>query len=208
MILTGNASPLTGAPGAALLYVLVGLMCWPRAGTRGAQTRERVAELGLIGERGARLAWAGLWLGSATLWLFPADDSASAVHDAIAAVPSGAGWLSGILSFAANATDGHGTTIAIAIAILSATIGVAVLRDWHANVFLVIAIAISAMYWIVGQGLGGVFTGQATDVSTAPLMILIASILLARGPIKKLRLATTRSDPRTSQRDALMTAIP
>jgi hypothetical protein len=30
-LLTGNASPLTGAPGAALLYVFAGLIAWPRA---------------------------------------------------------------------------------------------------------------------------------------------------------------------------------
>ena len=30
-LLIGTASPLTGAPGAALLYVLAGLIAWPRA---------------------------------------------------------------------------------------------------------------------------------------------------------------------------------
>ncbi|HLH64337.1 MAG TPA: hypothetical protein VKV27_01420 [Solirubrobacteraceae bacterium] len=186
MIFTGNASPLTGAPGAALLYVLVGLMCWPRAGTLRARTRGRGAGSGLIGERGMRLTWAGLWLGSAALWLSPANDGASAVHDAIATAPSGVGWLSSVLSFAARITAGQGTTIAVALALLSATIGVAVLRSWHAKAFLGLAIAISVLYWIVGQGLGGVFTGQATDVSTAPLMILIAAILLARGRVSEL----------------------
>jgi hypothetical protein len=207
MIFTGNASPLAGAPGAALLYVLVGLMCWPRAGTVRASNREGVARLGLIGERGARLAWAGIWVGSAVLWLFPANDTAGAVHDAIVAAPSGAGWLSSVLSWAANATAGHGTTIAITMAILSSAIGVAVLRDCHTSAFLALAIAISLLFWVVGQGLGGVFTGQATDVSTAPIIILIASMLLARGRSAKLRPATTRSKPRNSRAEALAAAI-
>jgi hypothetical protein len=60
MIFTGNASPLTGAPGAALLYVLVGLLCWPRSGTLRRPNRERVGRLGLIGERG----WRGRGSGS------------------------------------------------------------------------------------------------------------------------------------------------
>jgi hypothetical protein len=123
--------------------------------------------------------------------LFPANDGAGAVHDAIAATPSGAGWLSGVLSFAAKATAGHGTTIAIAMAIFSTAIGVSALRNWHPRVFLALAIALSLVFWVVGQGLGGVFTGQATDVSTAPLMILIASLLFARGPFTELRPATT-----------------
>jgi hypothetical protein len=179
MIFTGTASPLTGAPGAALLYILVGLMCWPRDRTTSEHKHAGVAELGLIGERNTRLAWGALWLGSAALWLFPANDSAGAVHDAIAGVPSGAGWLSGVLSTAANAAAGRGTIVAIAVAIVSGAIGVAVWRDWHSRAFLALAVAMSLVYWVIGQGLGGLFTGQATDIGTAPLVILIASILCA-----------------------------
>jgi hypothetical protein len=73
MIFTGTANPLTGAPGAALLYILVGLMCWPRGRTVRTPDARRAARLGVIGERGARFAWAGIWLGSAVLWLLPAE---------------------------------------------------------------------------------------------------------------------------------------
>jgi hypothetical protein len=184
MIFAGTASPLTGAPGAALLYVLVGLMCWPPSQSARVARQGR-ATLGLISEPAARWSWAGLWLASAALWLLPANDSAGAVHDAIAAVPSGAGWLSSVLAHAANATAGHGTAIAVAMALVSAAIGIAVLRDWHAKPFLVAAIALSLVFWVVGQGLGGIFTGQATDVSTAPLVILLGSLLLAlKGPVR------------------------
>ena len=54
----GMASPLTGAPGAVLLYALVGVIVWPS---------ERAA--GLLDARGARTLWAGLWLAMAWLWL-------------------------------------------------------------------------------------------------------------------------------------------
>ena len=36
MLLTGSASALTGAPGSALLYGLIGLMAWPRKPRRFA----------------------------------------------------------------------------------------------------------------------------------------------------------------------------
>jgi len=170
MILTGTASPLTGAPGAALLYIIAGLMCWP--GTR----------FGLLGECGARVVWAVLWLGSAALWLLPANDSAGAVHDAIASVPTGAGWLTSLLDSAARASAGHGTEIAIAMAALSAAIGLGGSRRRHARPFLAVGIAVSIVYWFIGQGLGGVFTGQGTDVNAAPLMILVASMLFSRAP--------------------------
>lgn len=168
MLFTGSASPLGGAPGAASLYVLAGLMCWPSS--RGP---------GRLGERGARVAWSAIWLGSAGLWLLPANDGAGALQGAIAAAPSGAGWLSGVLDGASAATAGRGTTIATALAMASAAIGFGALQGWHPRALLGLAIALSTLYWILGQGLGGLFTGQATDVGSAPPMVLIASMLLS-----------------------------
>ena len=181
-IFSGAADPLTGAPGAAVLYVVVGLMCWPRASG---------GRLGLLGERGARAVWAAIWLGSAALWLMPANAGAGAAHDAIAAAPAGAGWLSAALGWAARATAGGGTPIAGLMACLSAMIAVAAMWRRNDRVFLSLGIAVSVVFWIVGQGLGGVFTGEATDVGTAPLMILIA-VLMWRRPLRGVQ----RSRPR------------
>ncbi|HEY5319039.1 MAG TPA: hypothetical protein VIJ20_13710 [Solirubrobacteraceae bacterium] len=181
MILTGNASPLTGAPGAALLYVFAGLMCWPRAVSDPAG-RVWAKRFGLLGERGARGVWGALWLGSAALWLLPANQGSGSVHEAIAAVPSGASWLTSMLDSAARASAGHGTEIAVVMALVSAAVGIGVLRGRHVRPYLALGIAISLVYWVIGQGLGGVFTGQATDVSTAPLVILIAGMLCSLTP--------------------------
>lgn len=190
-IFTGTANPLTGAPGAALLYVLAGLMCWPRAGGDG---------LGLIGVRGARWAWAAIWLGSAALWLAPANRGPGAVQSAIASVPTGAGWLDHIVVWAASATAGDGTPIAILMAVLSAAIACAVLAEIDAGLFLGLAIVISLVFWIVGQGLGGVFTGQATDVNSAPLMMLIASMLLGARTLRTRRAPAWPGAARTARR--------
>ncbi len=198
MLFTGTASPLTGAPGAALLYILAGLMCWPPAASIPASGSKLVRLRGRIGEPAARFAWAGIWLGSAALWLLPANDGAEAVHDAIAAVPSGAAWLSNVLAAAAKVTAGRGTTIAIAMATLSVAIGVSILCGWHTRAFLALAIAISIGYWSVGQGFGGVFTGQATDVGAAPVMILIASIWSARESATRPQHRLTQSEGRSS----------
>lgn len=170
MMFTGTASPLTGAPGAAILYLLAGLICWPLSGAARRARRDATV----------RRLWSVLWLGAAVLWLLPANDAAGSAHDAIATAPSGAPWLSGILSSAARGATGRGTTIALLLAAVSAGIGVSLLYRWHVRLFLWVAIGVSAGYWVVGQGLGGVFTGQATDPGTAPVMIVIASMLLAR----------------------------
>lgn len=166
MIFTGTSDPLTGAPGAASLYIVAGLLCWPAGGRRIYLA--------------VRSCWLIVWLVSATLWLLPANDGAGSLHDAIAGAPSGAHWLSGLLGSAASATSGRGTMIAIGLATVSAAIGLSLPSGYHARLFLVLAMVISLCFWIIGQGLGGVLTGQATDVGTAPLMALTAALLLAR----------------------------
>lgn len=165
-ILTGTASPLTGAPGAAPLYIAAGVMVWP--GERPGRWLS------------GRVAWAVLWLSSAALWLLPANRSAGSVRDAIAGAPSGAGWLSDLLRPAASAAAGHGAAIALTLAMLSAAVALSALTRRAERTFLSLAIALNLVYWILGQGLGGLLTGDATDLSTAPLVILIGCILLAR----------------------------
>lgn len=91
-LFTGHSSPLTGAPGAALLYAFAGLIAWPRDEPQSRTT----AAGGILGERGALVAWALLWLGSSALWLLPANRSDMSGHDAIASAPSGAHWLTSV----------------------------------------------------------------------------------------------------------------
>jgi hypothetical protein len=169
---TGNASPLTGAPGAALLYALIGLILWPRSDSPIAGWGG-----GLLGVRGARTAWSALWLLAAGLWLVPVNRSAGATHDAIAEAPSGAAWLAALQRHGAKLAAGNGQLIAITLALASATIAIAVLTDWHPRRFLVGACLISLAYWVFGEGLGGVFTGSGTDPGTGPLFVLLAATL-------------------------------
>ena len=195
-LFTGTASPLTGAPGAALLYVLAGLIAWPQ----GRWQTGRTAPGGLLGERGARTVWALLWLGSAALWLLPANRTDTAVHDAIANAPSGTRWLSSIHSTLAAATTGHGTAIAVGAASLSAAVGVTVLLARYANPALALATAIALVYLVIGQGIGGILTGSGTDPGTGPLIILLAISIYplhrARRPLTwRLRQKTKRSQP-------------
>jgi hypothetical protein len=168
MLFMMMAGPLTGAPGAVLLYALIGLAVWParRPG-------------GLLGLRGARTAWAALWLFMGWLWLEPQNSSPGAIAAAIKGAPSGMGWLSSVQHWAATAANGRGLPIALVLALLSAVIGVAVAVNWHAKPFVIVAIALNLVYWMLGQGFGGIFTGSGTDPNTAPLFILLACILYA-----------------------------
>jgi uncharacterized membrane protein YphA (DoxX/SURF4 family) len=67
--------------------------------------------------------------------------------------------------------------IAVILAIASIAIGVAVGIGWEARMFLWLAVYLNVVYWVVGQGFGGLATGSATDVNAAPLFILLACAL-------------------------------
>jgi hypothetical protein len=163
MLFMNMAQPLTGAPGAVLLYGLIGLMVWPN-GRPG----------GLLGIRGCKTMWAALWLVMAWLWLLAPSSSANATHDAINAAPSGMSWLSSVQDGAASVTKGNGLVIALVLAATSAAIGIAVAIDWRPRVFLALAIVLNLALWVLSQGLGGIFAGGATDPNAGPLFVVMA----------------------------------
>jgi hypothetical protein len=179
MMLMSMAQPLTGAPGAVILYLLVGLLVWP-GGRPG----------GLLGVRGARIAWAALWLAMAWLWLQAPSSAPGAVTAMINAAPSGMSWLSSLQDWFAAAARGNGLVIAVLLAAASAAIAVAVAANWRPRKFLVLAIGLNLLYWVVGQGFGGIFAGGATDPNAAPLFILLAVVLWTLTPYR----LTTRTE--------------
>jgi hypothetical protein len=162
-LFNNSASPLTGAPGAVLLYAIIGLLVWPT---------ERPG--GLLGVRRARTVWAALWLVMAWLWLLAPNSTANATSGAIDNAPSGARWLTSLQHGVASAAAGHGLPIAIVLAGVSAAIGVTVVLNWHPRSFLLLAVGLNLAYWVVGQGFGGILTGSGTDPNAGPLFVLLA----------------------------------
>ena len=173
MLFMNMAMPLTGAPGAVLLYALIGAIVWPN---------DRPG--GLLGVRGARIAWAALWLVMAWLWLLAPSSSANAIHNAINAAPSGMSWLSSAQDGFASITNGNGLIFALVLSALSAVIGVAVAVNWRAKQFLVLAAVLNLIYWVVGQGFGGIFAGGATDPNAGLLFIVLAYTLYTLVPFQ------------------------
>ena len=172
MLFMNMANALTGAPGAVLIYALIGAIVWPN-GRPG----------GLLGVRGARISWAVLWGLSGGLWLLAVNSSANATRTLINAAPSGMSWLSSIQNAFADAAKGNGLIIAVVLALVSFAIAIAVAVNWHPREFLIVAIVLNLLYWVVGQGFGGIFAGGATDPNAGPLFILLAVALYPLTPI-------------------------
>jgi len=191
-LLTGTASPLTGAPGAVLLYALLAYLAWPSrkvgtdspaiAGGRGDRslTTTTTRGEGLPGQ----VLWAVLWLGSAAMLLAPANRAAQSIRTQILGAASGEpGWLASFLRTVAGATNGHGVAIALGLAIASLAIGIGVFIPRARKPALVLGAVLSLGYWVVGQAFGGILTGTGTDPNAGPLFVLFA-LALAQGDMR------------------------
>ncbi len=168
-------SPLMGAPGAVLLYGLIGLMVWP-TGTEGERS---AADGGLLGDTGGKVIWSLVWLEAAVLWMLNVDRSKDAIREQISGMASAAPhWLATTQNSVAKSTGGHGVAIATELAIASVLIAAGVWTRLRPGALMLGAL-LSLAYWVYGQSLGGPFWGgQATDVNTGPLLVLLAFTLM------------------------------
>jgi hypothetical protein len=172
-VLTGTASPVSGAPGAVIIYALLAVLLWPA--DRGA-TPAPVTAARAVGAPAARALWLVLWLSQAYFALLPANRAPQALHDMIAGLASGEpGWLAAIDRSAASLTSHQGLTASVVLALALAAIAVGVyLPPPAARAAVVLAIVVAAVLWVVGQAFGGILAGRATDPDSGLLLILLA----------------------------------
>ena len=177
----GHVTALTGAPGAAVLYLVLALAAWPTgAGPRDGRTGTvRVAPAFWV-----EPVWALLWIGFALLNLVPGNNAGSTVGDELAgnasSVPT---WLGHLDHWLANGAQvlGRGTGVLLVGAELA--IGLLVLVGGRFRSPATWAgIALTGLYWAAGQSFGQLFSGQATDPSTGPLLMLIGLAALGAAP--------------------------
>jgi hypothetical protein len=162
---SGHASLLTGAPGSALLYAVLALAAWPLVDA----SREAPA-------RWLPLAWAVLWVGGAVFQALPGQNTGTAVAGAI---NSGApGWLGRLDASAAGWTARNGTTVVVALVVAEALIGLGALYRRSRALAVAAGFVLALAIWVVGQDFGQLYSGQATDPNTAPLVALMAVAIL------------------------------
>ena len=180
-LFTGTASALSGAPGSVFMYGLIGLMAWPR--TRSDGENEEMLE-GVASSAAARgvggvvtplAVWSGFWILSAALFLLPANRMATSVSSSITGMASGEPpWYATFLNHVGNWFGSAGVTQTWLLAVLSLVIGVGPLLLRRIEPFLALGFVVSIVFWLTGQGLGGILTGSGTDPNTGPLVALLA----------------------------------
>jgi hypothetical protein len=197
-IASGHATLLMGAPGAALLYAIIALAVLPHKDSKKKHDTQPAYWLAIV--------WALLWIGGAIFQLLPGQNSISDFSSMITGNISGApGWLATIDAHAANFVNGFGTTTTsmagmhmttlqmaqmstkpgsgygfiLLLALLQSLIGLAIFMPRYGRkIAISVGIILSLLFWVVGQSLGGYYTGLATDPNSAPLFILLGFAIL------------------------------
>jgi hypothetical protein len=193
MVLTGDVNPVSGAPGAVILYALLAVLLWPSDRGSPARPAPFVAARA-VGAPAARALWLVLWLSLAYFALLPGNRAPQALHDMIAGMTDGEpGWLAALDRGAASlvAHQGLAASIVLAVALVVVAVGV-YLPAPAARGTLVLAIVVAAVFWVFGQAFGAIMTGGATDPNSAPLLGLLA---LAYWPARAVAPAPARTAP-------------
>ena len=186
--MTAGTGPFGGAPGASILYGALAVLLWPTDRT-GASEAVR-----FVGARTARIVWLVLWGLLAVLSFLPHNAAADSISDTISNNVSGTPlWYTWLLNHAASWTAGRGAEVSITLGVLLALVALSVLAEDRRVVRagLVLAIVISAVIWVFGEGLGMPFMGMATDPDTGPLLAVIA---VAFWPVAKKLTASSAVD--------------
>jgi hypothetical protein len=166
---SGHASLITGAPGSALLYAVLAAAAWPR----GDSSREPPAPW-------LPFAWAVLWLGAALFQALPGQNTGQAVAGSLTAGTSAApGWLASLDNSVGGWVAHHGLLVVILLVAAEALIGVGALARATRTPAVACGLALTLAMWVLGQDLGQLYTGQATDPNSGPALALMAIALLA-----------------------------
>jgi hypothetical protein len=172
-VLNGTANPVSGAPGAVIIYALLAVLLWPA--DRTGQPAPFVAARA-VGAHLARVLWAVLWLSLAWFALVPANRAPQALNGMLAGMEgTQPAWLDAIERGAAAlvAHQGLAASVALAVAFVLAAVGVYLPRR-AAMAALVLAIVVAIVIWVVGQAFGLILASGATDPNSGPLLVLLA----------------------------------
>jgi hypothetical protein len=172
-VLTGSASPVSGAPGAVIVYALLAVLLWP--GGRPDVTAPAVA-FRAVGAPAARLLWLVLWGSLAYFALTPANRAPQALHNLVASMAAGEpGWVAGLENQAAAVLAHQGliASIVLAVALIAIAAGV-YMPPPLARSTLLLALVVAAFIWVFGEAFGQILAGGATDPNSAPVLALLA----------------------------------
>ncbi len=169
-IFAKGASVFFGAPGAALLYAVLALIIWPK-NIEG----KTLIEASLVPSIISRGIWMTIWIGGAFLPLLPWNSPYGVMKYNFLSLPhSEPKWLVLLDRNFESFSLAYCNEITIFLLLVMVLIGINIAMDVNPKLWVKISIFFSVISWVLGQNFGGIFTGQGTDINSAPILILFA----------------------------------
>jgi len=128
--------------------------------------------------------------------MLPNQRGGAALRDQIDSTDGVPGWLAGLHHSGEAILSHGGNAPSITLVAVMALVGLVGLagRPWRMAAAAAGALA-AAAFWILGQNIGQLYSGQATDPNTGPLIVLMAFALA--GSTRSLALPTNTRSPST-----------
>lgn len=170
---------VTGAPGAAVLYAILGLALWPSPRQARMRQGDAVVDGGAVRRgRWVRFAWLAVWVGVALLEFEPLNHAAGVpAAQLVDAGQDEPGWLAATNSAVGGVVAGGGLVFAVLIGLCAAFAGIGVFASRTRKAALIVGMVLAVFTGVFGQDLGGLFTGHATDPGSGPLLVIFAMSL-------------------------------
>lgn len=155
-VLTGQALLLTGAPGAVLLYSLIGWAVWP-----SENNMQKHCLLSDQGRKFARYSLGLIWILGGVLQLQPAYLTVKGLSGAFTV-----DWLG-------NLVGTHGMEVSVILAVIQLAIGLAILFGKRMRLFIWASMILSLLFWWAGESFGQMLSSLGTDPNSGPLLVLL-----------------------------------
>lgn len=154
-VFTGQSILVNGAPGAAVIYGLVGISIWPRVEGEPTGWRD-----GCV--RFAQVALAVLWAAGFVMHLQPLYLSPRGFAQVVSV-----SWLVNLIGSA-------GGIVSALLGVIELFLAVLLVSKRHLNIAAWTSIFFSLAFWWIGQSFGQVAEPLSTDPNSGPLMVLLA----------------------------------
>ncbi len=164
---------LFGFPGAALLYVVIAIALLL---SNYKDHKQDILNMKWLNE-----FWLVFWLSGALLLLYETMGKSKVLIAMILNMSKGEpSWLWNFNSYILRGFTTLNNLLVFILIICYLLIGLSpyLTKKWS-YLGLVLAILINLIYFFIGQGLGGYYSGLMTDLNSSPLLIFMAIILLS-----------------------------
>ncbi len=178
-LLTHSALLISGAPGAALLYVIIAIGLYPYKKTSSKYLLNWFS-----------ISVIGYYLIGIVLILANSMNLNMAISNLVHTnAMASTGLISTMQSHFANfiASQSHNIVFVILVCYLLLA-GSVLMNSKIRSIGIYLGILLALFFWIIGQNFGGIFVGTATDLNSGPLVILMLLGLRA-SPTLKLKIS-------------------